>query len=919
MDSKKDIIEYSCKRIWAYWIFVAVCFIAGIAGRVYGAWAGRYISNPDCGIVALMARHIAEGGAWPTFFYGQAYMGSLEPMISALLCRLFGISGFMVCMGTAVAAIFTLPIIYLWGRDIGGKSGALTAIALCAIGPYFYFMFQFAPRGGYMVMLFLGLLCMWLSAKTAFELCNGIIVKWYRYFIIGLAAGLGWWTNPLIISALLASAVMLAIGLRKKIFSVFPLYGLIGFMLGSAPFWLWNMEHHWQSFDMLAATGSSSLLEGFSYLVQRYDRLMGMNGWHGWLRAVFMWVYLVLAGLGLLFGIKNIRYNRLSLRGAGTLAAGLFLLFSVLFFVRSSFASMNTARYLVPLIPPIAVLIGSLVTFIRRKFGIYAAAIPVLFLLVSYWPAFKDLHGQSLAAPVRAERADKLKEYLIDNNIKELYGSFMFHSLNFNMNEDVVVTTLRGDRYEPYRRQGELNNDIGFLYGYSYISDFLRNTGGSSLTGKTSGYSFIYNCTPPKGGLMEVSLKGKCEIIDNIGRDCSGELLDRNINTVWRGNKEKEEWILITLDIPQVLRRIRLFGNGAEHFPRQIRIEVLEDGKTDWTVIHDNHSVTGYFWSGPRPYWWGRRHRQEYSLNDLKISAIKIVSVPTGRKALLWQLKELQIFAPSEDSDFDPVKSINKVIEKLQELGISRLFADRWESNQVFDLLEGKVRVELNPSLFYDYSWNVGTNMTGIGSAILVRSYDALLTRRKLLEAGISVNEEVIDGWILFFDFRLEHKIATRPLVWTGFTLLSSEVREFDVTTPVKFSDNIILDGFSIQPKIVKPGDFFRVSFCWRKLSDSIIANNLAVFVHFIDDNNMFQDDYKLCGFMPEIYADNCTDKDVCYVSRIVQVPKNAKVGERIIKLGLYDTLYGGRGKIETSLETHKRAVIIPETITVIK
>ena len=219
MNSEKQVGS-SRKRAWAYWMLVAVAFIVGIVARVYGAWAGRYISNPDCGIVAIMAKHMSEGGTFPVFFYGQAYMGSLEPMISALLCRLFGASGFMVCLGTAIAAIATLPIIYFWGRDVGGKSGALAAVALCAVGPYYYFMFQFAPRGGYMVMLVMGLLTMYLSARTAYQLQNGMKVKWFRYFFIGVVAGIGWWTNALIISALLASAAILVIGLRKKIFSI---------------------------------------------------------------------------------------------------------------------------------------------------------------------------------------------------------------------------------------------------------------------------------------------------------------------------------------------------------------------------------------------------------------------------------------------------------------------------------------------------------------------------------------------------------------------------------------------------------------------------------------------------------------------------------------------------------------------------
>jgi hypothetical protein len=921
--NNKQQIDYNNNRKWIYRAFVGLCFLAGIAARVYGAWAGRYISNPDCGIVALMAKHVAEGGAWPVFFYGQAYMGSLEPLISALLCRLFGISGFMVCLGTAVAAIATLPIIYLWARDAGGKSGALAALALCAVGPYFYFMFQFAPRGGYMMMSVFGLACMWLSAKTAFELQNNIQVRWTRYFLIGLFAGLGWWTTPLIISALLASVVILAFGLRKKIFSVMPLYGLAGFMLGSLPFWIWNIGHQWQSFAMFSASGGISLNEGLNYLILRYNRLIGLQDWMPLLRKVFMWGYLIFVGLGLLVGIKDIRYKKLSLRGSSTLTAGLFILFSVLFFVRSSFATMNTARYLVPIIPALAILIGSMASYLNKKMGAVVAAIPVIFLLSSYWPAFPDLHGQSSAAPIRSVQARKLQTYLTEHNIRAVYSHFMDHSLNFNMNEKIIVTTLRGDRYGPYAEQAELSDNIGFLRYYGHINNFIRNTGGTVINSNVGGYGVTYQCEPPKGGLVEVNLNEKCKITDHTGRNCSKELLDRNVNTVWSGTREheKQEWVLINITNPVVLRRIRLLGNGAEHFPRNIKVEVREAGKDEWTTLHDNHSVTGYFWSGLRPYWWGRRHRQEYTLKDMKVDAIRIVSTPTGREPLLWQLKEIQFFAPAPDNNFDPVKSMPVLISKLKQYNISRLFADRWESNQVFDLLNGQVRVELSSRVFNDYKWSVNTDITGNHSAILTRDYDAVLTRRNLAVAGVVAAEDIIGGWVLFHDFKISSDVGVvaKPLVWTGFTLLVSDIRKFDIVDKVEFSNGIVLDGISVEPRIVSPGGSFNITFCWRKPSDVVIEKNLSVFVHFVADSSIFQSDYPLSGFMPEIMVSDSMDQDVCYISRTVQVPKDAATGARSLRLGLYDTLYGNRRNLKTSLETRKMAVIIPDIITVVE
>ena len=50
---------------------------------------GRIPFNSDEAIVALMARHINQG-ILPNFFYGQAYMGSMDAILVALGFRIFG-------------------------------------------------------------------------------------------------------------------------------------------------------------------------------------------------------------------------------------------------------------------------------------------------------------------------------------------------------------------------------------------------------------------------------------------------------------------------------------------------------------------------------------------------------------------------------------------------------------------------------------------------------------------------------------------------------------------------------------------------------------------------------------------------------------------------------------------------------------
>ena len=102
-------------------LLIGGLIVLGVVARVYKAWTIQFSPDSDHGVVYLMAKHMAEGRDFPAFFYGQPYMGSLEPACGALMCRLFGVSSFQVCLGTVLAGIALLPLLYMWGREAGGK------------------------------------------------------------------------------------------------------------------------------------------------------------------------------------------------------------------------------------------------------------------------------------------------------------------------------------------------------------------------------------------------------------------------------------------------------------------------------------------------------------------------------------------------------------------------------------------------------------------------------------------------------------------------------------------------------------------------------------------------------------------------------------------------------------------------------
>ena len=105
--------------------------------------------NADEAVVALMARHILQGER-PWFFYGQAYMGSLDAYLVAGAFALLGESVLAVRMMQVMlfaAVLLTGYAVAL--RFTGDRRTALLAVLLLAFPPVLLTLYTTATLGGY--------------------------------------------------------------------------------------------------------------------------------------------------------------------------------------------------------------------------------------------------------------------------------------------------------------------------------------------------------------------------------------------------------------------------------------------------------------------------------------------------------------------------------------------------------------------------------------------------------------------------------------------------------------------------------------------------------------------------------------------------------------------------------------------------
>ena len=775
---------------------------AGAAARLGGAWCYRYGENPDYGIVALMAKHMAEGSDFPVFFYGQAYMGSLEPAVSALMCRILGFSGLAVCLGTALVGILLLPVVYLWARDAGGRIAATAALAYAALGPEGYFHYQSSPRGGYAVTLLLGSLIVWLSCRLAVrEKVDppraGELAE--RIFLLGLLAGLGFWSHMLILAAILTAGAVLLAGLKRRAFSLPVWAGVPGFLLGSLPFWLWNARHGWRSFDMASSFGESS--PGIERGLKLFwgPRLLGMldlqDAAPAW-RFVILGLHLGLASVAIVFILRELapaasrlfrRFRRGRFarfvssdvefpaasggdarlhgesgnRGFRTAwiypgAAMVFILISSVLFSLSTFAIYNSPRYLLPLVPAFAVTAGYATACLWKRLPRPAACVP-LAILVGWQMRTLPNHIMREARYAEQRRdALELGDFMAAHGVEHVLTPYILHGLNYLLEERFDFADIQRERCAPLAESVEFAGSVAAMNNCGGMAEFLDAAGGSASYTRFGKLRLHYDIVAPESGLMEIPSERLELVATSGGEDVIGAVSDADLDTAATVATElgQADSLRVVFREPQTVTSIRLLSREAA-YPALWEVQARLVPGGPWETLKGPMKSTRYFWSGPRPYWDGRHMRMDCRFAPAKVCEIRLrlQSHPSlGRT----QLSELRFFEPGKVATADAA-DFAKLAALLKSRGISRLYADRGEANRLHVLTEGAVWTSREPEIFGGAGNGIESEWVRFGprTALLAEEGAAVRTRLCLRKRNVRMRETPLGPWALF-DFGTE-------------------------------------------------------------------------------------------------------------------------------------------------------------------
>lgn len=236
-------------------LLIVFLMIVATAVRLDFMRGVQWSIDADEAIVGLMGKHILEGRGIPTFYYGQHYMGSLEAILASVSFALFGISNFSLQLVPLLSAVALVPIMHRLGSVLGGLQAGRVAALLMALPPAGLIIWSSKARGGFIEILVLGALALLLTTRWL----QGSVTRRSYPVLLGIILGLGWWVNNqivyFIIPVALFSALYLARELLTGALSVastarIVAYGTAALLIGSAPFWLYNLTHDFRSFGM---------------------------------------------------------------------------------------------------------------------------------------------------------------------------------------------------------------------------------------------------------------------------------------------------------------------------------------------------------------------------------------------------------------------------------------------------------------------------------------------------------------------------------------------------------------------------------------------------------------------------------------------------------------------------------------------
>lgn len=447
-------------------LVLAPLLLAATLLRVYLLSTPLTELDADEAIVGLMANHILQGER-PVFYYQQPYMGSLEAYLAAGSFALLGSSSLSLKLVPLVLSLGYVALLFATGYRLAGMPAAVISGAYAALSPAFLALWSLKARSGYIETLVIGQALLLLAMDAGKR--HGVDPK--RAVALGALAGLGLWTNFLIVTYLVPVALYLALVLRGRVLGRWTLGALAAMVVVLLPVIVYNLQQGlWTLGAFSSWWGAFSTIPKYTFHFFRHSLpvLAGLAQasssqelfWSAFASSLASWpVALLLAGLYILpILIAGGRLRRAladrEVASDGRMLLALVLVVVPALFIPTKFHEpVSEPRYLLPIYSAAVPLLGAAASVVRG--GLLAPIVAGLLALNVYSVAALDpaLERPSSAAQSTAANRQELSSYLLAHGLDKVYADYwLAYPLAFESGERIVPSVVSGgfNRYIPY-------------------------------------------------------------------------------------------------------------------------------------------------------------------------------------------------------------------------------------------------------------------------------------------------------------------------------------------------------------------------------------------------------------------------------------------------------------------------------------
>jgi hypothetical protein len=428
---------------------VSAAVLLGVGLRIWILASPLGRADADEAGVGLMARHVLDG-EFHVFFLGQAYGGSHESLLAAALFAVTGSS--VVALKLVPIGLHALGAWLLWRigkRTVGDRAAEISALAMW-IFPAVYVWWSTKEGAFYGATLVLGLALLLFALRFAEQPSTRDAMG------IGLTLGAGIWASPQIAYYAVQAALWLLykhgrwlLASNRRLLD----HGawLMGaFLVGAAPFVVYNVLHHGASFDNPPGLNAyRSNLRGF--MTTALPVALGLRHPYS-----YRWA-LPLVGPPVYFALIAAFVGALMLGAASSAPLKLFIgLYPLLFAATPQYGfTLFEPRYLYYLVPIVLLLAGRV---LQRAPRTALALLAVLSLVgiasLNSWARRSPTHYDIDSIAPRDIRP--VVSVLRHRHIREVFAPYRYaYRLPFESREQIIATPLEPlvVRYKRFDRE----------------------------------------------------------------------------------------------------------------------------------------------------------------------------------------------------------------------------------------------------------------------------------------------------------------------------------------------------------------------------------------------------------------------------------------------------------------------------------